>query len=79
MTILVIDGVGLIGSHLIRNLAKSHNDYNLINLDSLTYATDLSLLDFARRLFPKQKVLDCGSATFPTIIPKKVVLKQNNC
>ena len=79
MTILVIYGVRLIGSHLIRNLAKSHNDYNLINLDSLTYAADLSLLDFARRLFPKQKVLDCGSAIFSTIIAKKVVLKQNNC
>ena len=35
-------------------------------------------LDLARRLFPKQKVLEWGGANSPAIRPKKVVLKNNN-
>jgi len=45
MTILVTGGAGFIGSHLIRHMVKSYPDYNLVNLDALTYASDLSRLE----------------------------------
>ncbi len=39
----------------------------------------MTWLDLARRLFPNQEVLAWGGASSPTIRPKKVVLKNNNC
>ena len=38
----------------------------------------MTWLDLAKRLFPKQKVLERDSATSPAIRPKKVVLKNNH-
>ncbi len=38
----------------------------------------MTWLDLARRLFPKQKVLEWGGANSHTVRPKKVVLKNNN-
>lgn len=38
----------------------------------------MTWLDLARRLFPKQKISECGGASSRTIRPKKVVLKNNN-
>ncbi len=45
MTILITGGAGFIGSHFIRYFVKKYSDYTLVNLDSLTYAADLSRLD----------------------------------
>lgn len=38
----------------------------------------MTWLDLARRLFPKQEVLEWSDANSPTIRPEKVVLKNNN-
>ena len=38
----------------------------------------MTWLDLAKRLFPKQKVLEWGGANSRTVRPKKVALKNNN-
>lgn len=43
-TILITGGAGFIGSNLIIYLIKKYADYNIINLDKLTYAADLNNL-----------------------------------
>lgn len=38
MSLLVTGGAGFIGSNFIRYMLRAHPDYNIVNLDSLTYA-----------------------------------------
>jgi len=42
--ILITGGAGFIGSHVIRLFANKYPDYNIINLDALTYAGNLENL-----------------------------------
>lgn len=42
--ILVTGGAGFIGSHLIKYLLANYENYNIINLDALTYASDIKRL-----------------------------------
>ena len=41
-SILITGGAGFIGSHLVNLLVKKYPQTNIINIDSLTYAADLS-------------------------------------
>lgn len=41
MKLLVTGGAGFIGSHFIRHILAAHPDYEVINLDKLTYAGNL--------------------------------------
>lgn len=41
MKLLVTGGAGFIGSHFIRHILATYPDYQVINLDKLTYAGDL--------------------------------------
>jgi dTDP-glucose 4,6-dehydratase len=43
-TILVTGGAGFIGSNFIRYMVKKYSEYNIINLDKLTYAGNLENL-----------------------------------
>lgn len=43
-TVLVTGGAGFIGSNFVKLMLKKHPDYNIINLDSLTYAGNLENL-----------------------------------
>lgn len=39
--ILISGGAGFIGSHLVKHFVKKYSNYNIINIDSLTYAGNL--------------------------------------
>ena len=58
--ILITGGCGFIGSHLIRQLLKKYKDYNIFNLDKLTYAgNSQNLLDIENHqnyLFLKEDI-----------------------
>ena len=42
--ILITGGAGFIGSHLVKRFVKNYPNYNIYNVDSLTYAGDLDNL-----------------------------------
>ena len=42
--LLITGGAGFIGSHLVIHLAKKYSNYRIINVDSLTYASNLKNL-----------------------------------
>jgi len=42
--VLITGGAGFIGSHLVKFFVKNYADYNIINIDNLTYAGDLNNL-----------------------------------
>ncbi|WP_165749411.1 dTDP-glucose 4,6-dehydratase [Cellulophaga sp. Z1A5H] len=44
MNILITGGAGFIGSHVIRRMVQNYPNYNIFNLDALTYAGNLENL-----------------------------------
>ncbi|RPH33881.1 MAG: dTDP-glucose 4,6-dehydratase [Bacteroidales bacterium] len=50
-TILITGGAGFIGSHVVRRFVKNYPEYNILNLDALTYAGNLeNLIDIEKSL-----------------------------
>ena len=43
--ILITGGAGFIGSHVVKHFVKKYKNYNIINIDKLTYASNLSFLN----------------------------------
>ena len=41
-TILITGGAGFIGSHVVEHFVLNYPEYNILNLDKLTYASDLT-------------------------------------
>ena len=39
--VLITGGAGFIGSHLVKFFVKKYPNYNIVNLDNLTYAGNL--------------------------------------
>jgi dTDP-glucose 4,6-dehydratase len=60
--ILITGGAGFIGSHLVKYFVKKYKNYNIINLDKLTYASNISFLDeiknFENYLFVQADICD---------------------
>ena len=42
--ILITGGAGFIGSHLVKHFVKKYRNYNIINVDKLTYASNVHFI-----------------------------------
>jgi len=71
--VLITGGAGFIGSHLVKFFVKNYPNYNIINIDNLTYAGDLNNLieieDQPNYRFIKQDICDFSEI-------KKIFIKE---
>ena len=65
--ILITGGAGFIGSHVVRHFVNKYPEYNIINLDKLTYAGNLAnLTDIENK--PNYKFIKADICDFETIL-----------
>lgn len=72
--ILITGGAGFIGSHVVRLFVNNYPDYNIINLDKLTYAGNLANLKDIENM-PNYKFIKSDICDFDTMLN---VFKENN-
>ena len=64
--ILITGGAGFIGSHLVRLFTNKYPEYNIINMDLLTYAGNLeNLKDIERK--NNYKFIKCDICDFKNV------------
>ncbi len=56
--IIITGGAGFIGSHVVREFVKNNPEYNIINLDALTYAGNLEKKQILLKLKNSEKFLE---------------------
>ena len=70
--ILITGGAGFIGSHLVKYFVKKYTSYNIINVDKLTYASNVDFLNeissFKNYKFVQADI--CHSEKIETIFEK---------
>lgn len=72
LNILITGGAGFIGSHVVRLFVNKYPEYNIINLDALTYAGNLSnLKDIENR--PNYKFVKADICDYERV---KAILEQ---
>lgn len=78
-TILITGGAGFIGSHVVREFVTKYPQYNIINLDTLTYAGNLENLkdieNHSNYTFVKADIVDYESTlnVFKKYVPDGVI------
>ena len=67
-TILITGGAGFIGSHVVRLFVNKYPEYQVVNLDALTYAGNLENLkdveSFPNYIFEKGDITEQGDMKF---------------
>ena len=72
--ILITGGAGFIGSHVVRLFVNKYPDYNIINLDTLTYAGNLANLKDVENA-PNYKFVKADICDYEEI---QVILRKHN-
>jgi dTDP-glucose 4,6-dehydratase len=65
--IIITGGAGFIGSHVVRLFVNKYPDYNIINVDKLTYAGNLENLKDVENL-PNYKFVKADICDFDTML-----------
>ena len=79
--ILITGGAGFIGSHVVRLMVTKYSEYQIFNLDALTYAGNLENLKDIEKApnyhFVKADILD--AAALKEIFAKHAILTFKSC
>ena len=73
-SILITGGAGFIGAHMIRRVINKYPDSQIVNLDALTYAADLSVIEAFEKV-PNYKFIKANINHFEEL--KAIFMRYN--